>query len=58
MPTFVSYESSDVWSNRIMFLLFSDGTLSYVPGVPLDGFSSTGQIWNIHLYSPEYREKN
>ncbi len=45
LPIFVSYDSSDLWSNPDQF------QFSYVAGVPPDYFSSTGQMWG----NPQYR---
>jgi 4-alpha-glucanotransferase len=45
LPIFVSYDSSDLWSNPDQFLF------SYVAGVPPDYFSETGQLWG----NPQYR---
>lgn len=58
IPIFVAADSSDVWSNRDLFLLKDDGTPSSVAGVPPDYFSATGQLWGNPLYSWEVMEKN
>ncbi|MGI6108826.1 MAG: 4-alpha-glucanotransferase [Eubacteriaceae bacterium] len=50
MPFYVSYESSDVWSNQNLFDLKEDGKPAAVAGVPPDFFSKTGQLWGNPLY--------
>lgn len=50
MPIFVSMDSADVWSDRQLFLLESDGYPKVVAGVPPDYFSATGQLWGNPLY--------
>jgi 4-alpha-glucanotransferase len=51
MPLYVSYESSDVWSNQELFLLGADGRPSVVGGVPPDYFSEDGQLWGNPVYN-------
>ena len=58
IPIFVASDSSDVWSNRELFLLNEDGTPSSVAGVPPDYFSKTGQLWGNPLYDWKVMEKN
>ncbi|MGI8541363.1 MAG: 4-alpha-glucanotransferase [Rubrobacteraceae bacterium] len=50
IPIFISHDSADVWSNRELFFLESDGSPSVVAGVPPDYFSETGQLWGNPLY--------
>lgn len=50
IPIFVAGDSVDVWANRELFLLNSDGAPSVVAGVPPDYFSVTGQRWGNPLY--------
>lgn len=47
---FVSYDSSDVWTNPEIFELDADGGPLRVSGVPPDYFSATGQRWGNPLY--------
>ena len=50
IPIFVAGDSADVWANRELFFLNTDGTPSVVAGVPPDYFSATGQRWGNPLY--------
>jgi len=50
LPIFVSYDSSDVWSNPQLFDLNNEGNPNHVAGVPPDYFSKTGQYWGNPLY--------
>jgi len=50
VPYYVSYESSDVWSNQGLFELDSEGKQIRVGGVPPDYFSQDGQLWGTPLY--------
>lgn len=51
IPVYVSYDSSDVWANRELFLLNDDGSMKSVAGVPPDYFSKDGQLWGNPLYN-------
>lgn len=50
LPLYVSYNSSDVWSNQHLFLLNPQRKPEMVGGVPPDYFSETGQLWGNPLY--------
>lgn len=50
IPIYVAYDSADVWANRNLFRLNSDGIPTAVAGCPPDGFSETGQLWGNPLY--------
>jgi len=50
IPIFVAHDSSDVWANRHLFSIGSDGQPTVVAGVPPDYFSETGQLWGNPLY--------
>ena len=50
VPIYVSYDSSDAWSNPRIFKLGRDLRPLYVSGVPPDYFSRTGQLWNTPVY--------
>ncbi len=50
LPIFVSFDSSDVWSNSQLFDLEPNGNPLHVAGVPPDYFSETGQYWGNPLY--------
>ena len=51
MPIFVAHDSADVWAQRGLFLLDSDGHPTVVAGVPPDYFSATGQRWGNPHYN-------
>jgi 4-alpha-glucanotransferase len=50
IPLYVSYNSSDVWSNQSLFLLDETRQPTLVGGVPPDYFSETGQLWGNPLF--------
>jgi 4-alpha-glucanotransferase len=50
LPIFVAHDSADVWVNRELFLLDSEGHPLVVAGVPPDYFSATGQLWGNPIY--------
>lgn len=50
VPIYVSYDSSDAWSNPDLFKLDSEGKPTAVAGVPPDYFSKTGQLWGNPVY--------
>lgn len=51
IPIFVAPDSVDVWANRELFHLDSEGRPEVVAGVPPDYFSPTGQLWGNPLYN-------
>lgn len=51
IPFYVSYDSADVWGNRELFELTSDGRPKCVAGVPPDYFNADGQLWGNPLYN-------
>ena len=53
IPIFAAPDSADVWANRDLFLLDSDGQPTVVSGVPPDYFAATGQLWGNPLYDWE-----
>ena len=57
MPIYVSLDSSDVWSNRELFLLDKECSPEKVAGVPPDYFSEDGQLWGNPLYNWTKMEK-
>lgn len=57
IPIFVSMDSADVWADRELFLLESDGYPVVVAGVPPDYFSATGQLWGNPLYDWKVHKK-
>ena len=50
LPIFAAPDSADVWANRELFLLDSEGHPTAVSGVPPDYFAATGQLWGNPLY--------
>ena len=50
IPIYVSLDSADVWAQRELFTLNSEGHPQQVAGVPPDYFSETGQLWGNPLY--------
>lgn len=58
IPIFVSLDSADVWANKSMFQLDSNGYPLAVAGVPPDYFSETGQLWGNPLYDWKKHEKD
>jgi 4-alpha-glucanotransferase len=50
MPIYVSYDSSDVWSDPYVFDLDDQKRPNFVSGVPPDYFSETGQLWGNPVY--------
>mmetsp|Transcript_13974 Transcript_13974/g.29857 ORF Transcript_13974/g.29857 Transcript_13974/m.29857 type:complete len:605 (-) Transcript_13974:267-2081(-) len=56
MPIYVGGQSADVWANRDLFTLKSDGSATAVAGVPPDAFSDDGQLWGNPLYDWQAHE--
>jgi len=54
MPIYVSYDSSDVWSNPSMFQLDEHLIPIRVAGVPPDNYAIDGQLWGNPLYHWEH----
>ncbi|PKO07681.1 MAG: 4-alpha-glucanotransferase [Chloroflexi bacterium HGW-Chloroflexi-3] len=50
IPIFISFDSSDAWSNPDLFYFDEDLKPTVVAGVPPDYFSATGQLWGNPLY--------
>ncbi|GAA4330128.1 malto-oligosyltrehalose synthase [Flaviaesturariibacter amylovorans] len=50
LPFYVSYDSSDVWADRALFLLDEAGQRLGLAGVPPDAFSSDGQLWGMPVF--------
>lgn len=51
LPFYVSYNSSDVWSHRDLFLLDEKGKITGAAGVPPDAFSEDGQLWGMPVFN-------
>lgn len=58
IPIFIAYDSSDLWSNKEIFTVNEEGSLTFIAGVPPDYFSATGQLWGNPLYKWDEMEKN
>lgn len=58
LPIYVSYDSSDVWSNPNLFKLDNKKLPVFVSGVPPDNFSKDGQLWGNPIYNWEYLANN
>ncbi|QUI21415.1 4-alpha-glucanotransferase [Vallitalea pronyensis] len=59
LPIFTSYDSSDVWAKKELFLLDDHGYPTEVAGVPPDYFSKTGQLWGNPLYDwPSHKKQD
>lgn len=54
IPLYISFDSSDAWSNPEMFLLDKQQQPVLVAGVPPDFFSETGQLWGNPVYDWDY----
>ncbi len=50
VPMFVAHDSAEVWANRELFFMDSEGQCTFVAGVPPDVFSRSGQLWGNPLY--------
>jgi malto-oligosyltrehalose synthase/4-alpha-glucanotransferase len=53
LPFYVSYNSSDVWAHRELFLLDEEGKITGIAGVPPDAFSDDGQLWGMPVFNWE-----
>ncbi len=58
IPIFISFDSSDAWSNPDLFYFDEDLKPSVVAGVPPDYFSATGQLWGNPLYRWDVHKKD
>ena len=50
LPFYVSYDSSDVWSNPEIFKLDQRRAVRGMAGVPPDYFNSNGQLWGMPVF--------
>lgn len=57
IPIFVAGDSVDVWCNRRLFKLDSQGNQKVSSGVPPDAFSADGQLWGNPMYNWEEHER-
>jgi 4-alpha-glucanotransferase len=58
IPIFISYDSSDAWSNPELFYFDDDLKPTVIAGVPPDYFSITGQLWGNPLYRWDIHKKS
>lgn len=58
LPIYVTYHSTDVWSNPDLFKLDEEFKPLFQAGVPPDYFSKTGQLWGNPVYQWENHQKN
>ncbi len=58
IPFYVSYDSSDVWSDKKLFSIDKENNPCGVAGVPPDYFSVDGQLWGNPLYNWEEMKKD
>ncbi len=57
IPIYVSFDSSDVYFNKSLFLMDDNNRLTDVAGVPPDYFAEDGQLWGNPLYDWAAMEK-
>lgn len=58
MPIYVSFDSSDVYWSRRLFMLDDNNKMTDVAGVPPDYFAEDGQLWGNPLYDWDEMEKD
>ncbi len=58
IPIYVSFDSSDVYFNKSLFLMDDNNRLTDVAGVPPDYFAEDGQLWGNPLYDWNAMEKD
>ena len=58
VPIYVSFDSSDVWSNKGYFQLDENYNPAFVAGVPPDYFAKDGQLWGNPLYNWDVMAKD
>ncbi len=58
IPIYVSFDSSDVYFNKSLFLMDDNNKLTDVAGVPPDYFAQDGQLWGNPLYDWDAMEKD
>jgi 4-alpha-glucanotransferase len=51
LPFYVAEDSAEFWLSRDAFDVDADGRPASSGGVPPDGFSDTGQVWNVPVYA-------
>ena len=58
IPIYVSFDSSDVYFNKHLFMMDDNNRLTDVAGVPPDYFAEDGQLWGNPLYNWDEMEKD
>lgn len=58
IPIYVSFDSSDVYFNKNLFMMDDNNRLTDVAGVPPDYFAEDGQLWGNPLYKWDEMEKD
>ena len=58
IPIYVSFDSSDVYFNKNLFMMDDNNRLTEVAGVPPDYFAEDGQLWGNPLYKWDEMEKD
>ena len=58
IPIYVSFDSSDVYFNKSLFMMDDNNKLTDVAGVPPDYFAEDGQLWGNPLYKWDEMEKD
>ena len=58
IPIYVSFDSSDVYFNKNLFMMDDNNRLTDVAGVPPDYFAEDGQLWGNPLYRWDEMEKD
>ncbi len=58
IPIYVSFDSSDVYFNKGLFMMDDNNRLTDVAGVPPDYFAEDGQLWGNPLYKWDEMEKD
>jgi 4-alpha-glucanotransferase len=57
IPIYLSFDSSEVWTDRELFCIGDSLHLKHVSGVPPDKLSDDGQIWGNPVYDWKYHRK-
>ena len=58
IPIYVSFDSSDVYFNKNLFMMDDNNRHTDVAGVPPDYFAEDGQLWGNPLYKWDEMEKD
>ena len=58
VPIYISFDSVDVWVNRHLFKLDSNGCMTSQSGCPPDYFQKSGQLWGNPIYKWDAHDKD